>query len=53
LIKLCPAIQFLVSLKILLSMCADRSRDLQAVVVLDGTYIYSEKLELQVPKEII
>jgi len=27
--------------------------DSQAVVVLDGTYIYSEKLELQVPKEII
>jgi hypothetical protein len=25
----------------------------QAVVVLDGTCIYSEKLELQVPKEII
>jgi len=27
--------------------------DSQAVVVLDGTYIYSEKLELQLPKEII
>ena len=27
--------------------------NLQAVVVLDGTCIYSEKLELQVPKEII